>query len=49
MISVNPGLNSNPGFLSLRSQAFSPIPISMLFGVSNHQIVEERILTGFVC
>ena len=38
-VSTNPGLNFNPGFFFFLSKALSQIIFSILFRVSNHQIV----------
>ena len=40
-ISVNPGLNFNPGFFFFRSKTISRIIFSSLFIESNHQIVDK--------
>ena len=39
LLSANLGLNFNPGFFFLLSKALSQIIFSILFTVSNHQIV----------
>ena len=41
-VSANSGLNFNPGFLSFLSKALSRIIFSILFRVSNHQIVGKE-------
>ena len=41
-VSANLGLNINPGFFSLLSKALSRIIFSILFRVSNHQIVGKE-------
>ena len=44
-VSANPGLNFNPGFFFFLSKALSRIIFSILFRVSNHQIVDKENLT----
>ena len=46
-VSVNPGLNFNVGFFIFLSKALSRIIFSILFRVSNHQIVGKENLTEF--
>ena len=41
-VSVNPGLNFNVGFFIFLSKALSWIIFSILFRVSNHQIVGKQ-------
>ena len=41
-VSSNPGLNFNPGFFFFLSKAFSRIVFSILFRVSNYQIVGKE-------
>ena len=41
-ISVNPGLNFNPGFFFFCSKTISRIIFSSLFIESNHQIVDTK-------
>ena len=41
-VSANPGLNFNLGFLILLSKELSQIIFSILFRVSNHQIVGKE-------
>ena len=41
-VSVNPGLNFNAGFFIFLSKALSWIIFSILFRVSNHQIVGKE-------
>ena len=41
-VSANPGLNFNPGFPIFLSKALSGIIFSILFRVSNHQIVGKE-------
>ena len=41
-VRANPGLNFNPGFFFLLSKALSGILFSILYGVSNHQIVGKE-------
>ena len=41
-VSVNPGLNFNPGFFIFLSKALSQIIFSFLFRVSNYQIVGKE-------
>ena len=41
-ISANPGLNFNLGLFFFCSKAFSRIIFSILFRVSNHQIVDKK-------
>ena len=41
-VSANPGLNFNPGFFIFLSKALSRIIFSILFRVSNHQIVGKE-------
>ena len=41
-VSANPGFNFNPGFFFLLSKALSRIIFSILFRVSNHQIVGKE-------
>ena len=38
-VSANPGLNFNPGFFFFLSKALSRIIFSVIFRVSNHQIL----------
>ena len=40
-VSANPGLNFNPGFFFYLPKALSRIIFSLLFRVSNHQIVSQ--------
>ena len=40
-VSANPGLNFNPGFFFYLPKALSRIIFSILFRVSNHQIVSQ--------
>ena len=42
-VSANPGLNFNPGFFFFLSKALFRIIFSILFWVSNHQIIAKRI------
>ena len=46
-ISVNPGLNFNPGFFFYCSKVFSRVISSLLFRASNHQIVGINNKTEF--
>ena len=46
-VSANPGLNFNPGFFFCLSKALSQIIFSILFRVSNHQIVGKDNKTEF--
>ena len=49
-ISVNPGLNYNPGFFFFCSKALSQLIFSFLLRVSkndNNQIVDKKSLTEF--
>ena len=46
-VSANPGLNFNPGFFFFLSKAPSRIIFSILFRVSNNQIVGKENLTEF--
>ena len=46
-VSTNPGLNFNPGFFFFLSKALSRIIFSIIFRVSNHQIVGKENSTGF--
>ena len=41
-VSANPGLNFNPGFFFFLSKALSRIIFSIIFKVSNHQIVGKK-------
>ena len=41
-VSANLGLNFNPGFFFLLSKALSGIIFSILFRVSNHQVVGKE-------
>ena len=41
-VSVNPGLNFNAGFFIFLSKALSWIIFSILFRVSNHQVVGKE-------
>ena len=41
-VSINPGLNFNPGFFFFLSKAHYGIIFSILFRVSNHQIVGKE-------
>lgn len=41
-VSANPGLNFNPGFVFFLSKALPRIIFSILFGVSNHQILGQK-------
>ena len=41
-VGANPGLNFNPGFFFFFSKALSRIIFSILFRVSNHQIVGKE-------
>ena len=47
LVSPNPGLNFNLGFVFFLSKALSRITFSILFRVSNHQIVGKENLTEF--
>ena len=46
-VSTNPGLNFNQGFFVFLSKALSQIIFSILFSVSNHQIVGKENETKF--
>ena len=46
-ISANPGLDFNPGFFFFCSKAFTRIIFSLLYRVSNHQIVGKKNKTEF--
>ena len=46
-VSANPGLNFNPGFFFFLSKALSRMIFSILFRVSNHQIVGKDNKTEF--
>ena len=46
-VTTNPGLNFNPAFFFLLSKALSRIIFSILFRVSNHQIVGKKSKTEF--
>ena len=46
-VSANPGLNFNPEFFIFLSKALSWIIFSILFRVSNHQIVGKENKTEF--
>jgi len=46
-VSANPGLNFNPGFFFFLSKALSRILFSILFRVTDHQIVGKENLTEF--
>ena len=46
-ISVNPGLNFNPGLFIFSSKAFSRTIFSIIFRVANHQIVDKKNETEF--
>ena len=46
-VSANPGLNFNPGFFFCLSKALSRIIFSILFRISNHQIVGKDNKTEF--
>ena len=46
-VSTNPGLNFNLGFFFFLSKALSQIIFSILFRVSNHQIVGKENETEF--
>ena len=46
-VSANPALNFNPAFFLFLSKALSWIIFSILFRVSNHQIVGKENLTEF--
>ena len=46
-VSTNPGLNFNPGFFLFLSKALSKIIFSLLFRVSNNQIVGKENFTEF--
>ena len=48
-VSAIPGLNFNPGFFFFLSKALSRIIFSILFRVSNHQIVGKDNKTEFDC
>ena len=41
-VSANPRLNFNPGFVFFLSKALPRIIFSILFGVSNHQILGKK-------
>ena len=41
-VNANPGLNFNPGFFIFLSKALSGIIFSILFRVSNHQVVGKE-------
>ena len=42
LISANPGLNFNPGLFYFSSKPFSGAIFSILFRVTNHQIVDKK-------
>ena len=46
-VTANPGLNFNLGFVFFLSKALSGIIFSILFRVSNHQIVGKENETEF--
>ena len=46
-VSANLGLNFNPGFFLLLSKALSQIIFTILFRVSNHQIVGKENKTEY--
>ena len=48
LISVNPGLNFNPGFFFFRLKAFYRTIFPILFRSSNHQAADQREL-NWVC
>ena len=47
-VSANPGLNFNPGFVFFLSKALPRIIFSILFGVSNHQILGKKNSSKFL-